>query len=437
MVAAETLCDGRVSRRYGAAVPRVVDSVFPVRMGRDYRWLVASSWTTNLGDGVALAAGPLLVASQTRNPQLIALATALQWIPFLVFGLYAGVLADRIDRRRIIVVANAARACVIGVLALVIVADAVNVAVVLAVLFLSGLAESFVDNTSNTVLPMVVDHDDLGLGNARLMFGQITINRLAGPPVGAALFTAGAAWPFAAEAVLFCVGGVMLFRIGSSMVPVDDESPEAAGPIRRDIAEGARWLWNHPPVRTLTIMVVAFNVTFGAAWSILVLYALERLGLGPIGFGLLTTAGAVGGLLGAAGYGALERRLSLGQIMRIGLMIETLTHLGLALSTSAWTALPIFFAFGAHEAVWGTVATTVRQRAVPTRFQGRVSAVYLTGVYGGLVVGAAIGGVIAGVWGVTGPFWFGFVGSALILAWIWRRLELIAHAGETRPPLRR
>lgn len=406
-------------------------------MGTDYRWLVTSSWTTNLGDGIALAAGPLLVASLTRNPQLIALATALQWIPFLVFGLYAGVLADRIDRRRIMIAANLARGVVLLTLAATIVAGATNVVVVLAALFLAGVAESFVDNTANTLLPMVVDADDIGIGNARLLFGQITINRLVGPPLGAGLFAAGSASPFLAEAVLFAFGALMLLRIRTSLDPTGDtadstaDDPDAGAPTarsaRREIAEGARWLWNHPPVRTLTIMVVSFNVTFGAAWSILVLYALERLGLGSLGFGLLTTVGAVGGLIGAGVYGRLERRLSIGGIMRIGLLIETLTHLGLALSTSPWTAMPIFLVFGFHEAVWGTVATTVRQRAVPTKFQGRVSAVYYSGVFGGLVVGAAAGGVIARFFGVTGPFWFAFVGSACILVWIWRRLDLIAY----------
>lgn len=417
---------------------RIVEAVFPRRMGTDYRWLVASSWTTNLGDGIALAAGPLLVASLTRDPQLIALATAMQWIPFLVFGLYAGVLADRIDRRRIVVVANLARGAVLLVLGGVVLAGAANVTVVLLALFLAGVAESFVDNTANTLLPMVVDSGDIGVGNARLMFGQITINRLVGPPLGAALFAAGAASPFLAEAVLFGFGGVMMFRIRRSLVPVDAHGDDLAASgmpepsrrsARREIAEGARWLWNHPPVRTLTVMVVSFNVTFGAAWSILVLYALERLGLGSLGFGLLTTVGALGGLFGAGFYGRMERRFTLGQIMRAGLLIETFTHLGLALSTSAWTAMPIFFVFGIHEAVWGTVATTVRQRAVPTSFQGRVSAVYSSGVFGGLVVGAAAGGVIARWFGVTGPFWFAFAGSAGILVWIWRRLDRIAHAG--------
>ncbi len=389
--------------------------------------MLVSSWVTNLSDGIALAAGPLLVASQTRSPSLIAAATAMAWLPNLLFGLYAGVLADRLDRKRLIAAANLARALVLGVLSLFIIADTVSVWLVLGSLFLLGAAESFVDTSASTLLPMLVDHDDIGVANARLMFGHITINRLAGPPLGALLFTLGMVLPFVAQILAVLVGSVLVMRIASSTSVPDEE--RAQGGIRSEVVEGVRWLWRHPPVRTLTLTIISFNVTFGAAWSILVLYALERLGLGEIGFGLLTTVGAAGGLIGTTIYPALERHLSLGNIMRVGLLIETTTHLGLAMTSSPWLALPIFFVFGGHEAVWGTVATTVRQRAVPRAFQGRVTSVYMTGVYGGLVVGAVLGGLIADRWGVTGPFWFGFAGSACILATIWRQLDQIAHAG--------
>lgn len=407
----------------------------PSRLGRDFRLLLASSWITNLGDGLGLAAGPLLVASQTRSPQLIALGTGLQWLPALLFGLYSGVIADRLDRKLIIAVANTVRAAVLLVLALIIVGDQVNVTVVLAALFVLGAAETFVDNTSSTVLPMIVERRDLGVANARLMFGHITVNRLIGPPLGAAMFAVGMALPFAATALLALIGVVLVVRIATSLEPppVPFAISRDHGRTRRDIAEGIRWLWNHPPMRTLTIMIVSFNVTFGAAWSVLVLLAIERLGLDEIGFGLLTTVGAVGGLIGTSIYGWLERHLSIANIMRIGLTVETLTHLGLALSRTVWVSMAIFFVFGAHEAVWSTVSSTIRQRAVPNEFQGRVTSVYTTGVFGGLVIGAAVGGVIASIWGVTGPFWFAFVGSALIFVWIWNRLDNIAHAGEVEP----
>ena len=126
-------------------------------------------------------------------------------------------------------------------------------------------------------------------------------------------------------------------------------------------------MWHHAAVRTLVLTIVTFNVTFGAAWSVLVLYSLERLGMGEVGFGLLTSAMALGGLVGTLSYGWLERHVSLGNIMRGGLIIETLTHLALARDHAArgsrWSMM---FVFGAHAFVWGTTSTTVRQRAVPT-----------------------------------------------------------------------
>ena len=122
--------------------------------------------------------------------------------------------------------------------------------------------------------------------------------------------------------------------------------------------------------------------------------------------------------------------MSLGNLMRIGLVIETLTHLALALTTVPWVAMVIFFVFGAHAFVWGTTSITVRQRAVPTRLQGRVGSVNLIGVYGGLVLGAGAGGLLAREWGVTAPFWFAFVGSAVFVVLIWGQLRHIAHTDE-------
>jgi predicted MFS family arabinose efflux permease len=139
---------------------------------------------------------------------------------------------------------------------------------------------------------------------------------------------------------------------------------------------------------------------------------------------------AAGGLVGVLSYGWLTRRITLANLMRIGLVIETFTHLALALTTRAAVAMVIFFVFGAHAFVWGTTSITVRQRAVPTALQGRVGSVNLVGVYGGLVVGSGVGGALAQRFGVTAPFWFAFGGSALFVVLIWRQLRHVAHADE-------
>jgi MFS family permease len=402
---------------------RVVEAVLPARMGRSFRWLVGSTWVGNLGDGLSLAAGPLLIASQTHDPFLVALAGLLQRLPWLLFGLYAGVVADRVDRRLLVVIVDLMRAAVLAVLTITVVTGAVNIAVVLVTMFVLGTAEVFVDTTAGTLLPMVVGKADLGIGNARLMAGMLTMNQLVGPAIGATLFAAGMAWPFLTQAVCVALGALMIARM--RLPPL--ARPAERSHVGRDIVEGLRWTWDHPAVRTLTLTIVTFNVTYGAAWSVLVLYATQRLDLGAIGFGLMTTVGAIGGLAGTASYDWLERHASLANIMRVGLLIETFTHLGLALTTVGWVALAIMFVFGAHAFVWGTTSRTVRMRAVPHELQGRVGSLYMIGVFGGIVAGQAIGGLLAQVWGITAPFWFAFAGSAVILALIWTQLDHIAH----------
>lgn len=406
---------------------RVVEAVVPRRLGTGFRWLLASSWTTNVGDGIALAAGPLLVASQTDEPFLVALAALAVWAPPLLFGLYAGALTDRLDRRRIVLVTNLVRVAVLAVLTTCLVADVQSIALVLVTLFALGTAEMFADNAAGTLVPMLVARDDLAVANSRLQTGLITLNQLAGPPIGAALFAAGTAWPFAAEAVLVALGAVLISRL---VLPPHARDPAERTHVRQDIAEGFRWVRHHAAVRTLVLTIFTFNITFGAAWSVLVLYATEHLGLGAVGFGLVATVGAAGGLAGVLSYGWITRHVSLGDLMRVGLVVETLTHLGLALTSTPWVALAIFFVFGAHAFVWGTTSITVRQRAVPTALQGRVGSVNLVGTYGGLVVGSGIGGLLAQHWGVTAPFWFAFVGSAVFVVLIWRQLSHIAHADE-------
>jgi predicted MFS family arabinose efflux permease len=408
-------------------VIRLIDSLAPPRLGVGFRFLLSSSWISNLGDGIALAAGPLLVASQTDEAFLVALAALLQWVPPLLFGLYAGALSDRLDRRMIVVSVDIARAVVLGMIAITIATGVVSIGVVLVALFLLATAEVFADNSSQTLLPMLVSRQDLAVANARIQAGFITVNQLAGPPVGAALFAAGMAWPFVGQAILVATGALLISRIA---LPRHGRDRERASAIRRDIAEGFGWVRHHAAVRTLVLTIFTFNITYGAAWSVLVLYAAQRLGLGAIGFGLLATVSAAGGLLGTLAYGWITRRISLGNIMRVGLIIETLTHLGLAITTIPAVAMAIFFVFGAHAFVWGTTSVTVRQRAVPTALQGRVGSVNTVGVYGGLVIGSGVGGLLAQQFGVTAPFWFAFAGSAVFVVLIWRELAHIAHDDE-------
>ncbi|MCR2785069.1 MULTISPECIES: MFS transporter [unclassified Microbacterium] len=402
------------------------DLIAPRRLGKDFRWLLGSSWTSNVGDGIALSASPLLIASLTSSPLLVASGAMMQYLPWLLFGLLAGSIADHHDRRRLVMLANGSRAVIVLGLVIFLATGQVTVWIVLAAAFLYGTAEVFADTAGSTLLPMLVRPADLGLGNARLQAGYLVGNQLAGPPLGAFLFAIGSFWPFAIQILCVSLAVVLISRIAHTPIPPKDAAPTGAKP--HPIREGLRWLRGNAPVRTLVLIILVFNVTWAAPWSILVLYATEYLDMGALGFGALTTASALGGLVGTACFGWLERHVSFATLMRVCLSLEVLMHLAFALTTVPAVAFGLMFGFGAYAFVWGTISTTVRQRLVPLHLQGRIASVNMVGVFGGLVIGQLLGGLIAQAWGLTAPWWFAFAGSAVTLLLVWRSISHIAAA---------
>lgn len=407
-------------------MPSFGDAIAPRRMGRDFRWLLASSWTSNLGDGIALSAAPLLIASLTSSPVLVAAGAMMQFLPWLLFGLLAGAVADHHDRRRLVMLANGLRAVVVAGLVAFLLTGTASVWIVLATAFLYGTAEVFADSAGSTLLPMLVKPADLGIGNARMQAGYLVGNQLAGPPLGAFLFAVGSFVPFLVQVLCVALAVLLISRIART--PVPQRSQPDDGGTRHPIREGLRWLRHNAPVRTLVIIILVFNVTWAAPWGVLVLYATEYLGMGPVGYGALTTASALGGMIAIFSFGWLEKRVSFSTLMRVCLSCEVLMHLGFALTSSPVVAFVIMFGFGLYAFVWGTISTTVRQRLVPMELQGRIASVNMVGVFGGLVIGQLIGGLIAQAWGLTAPWWFAFAGSALTLALVWRPISHIAAA---------
>jgi hypothetical protein len=298
-----------------------------------------------------------------------------------------------------VVVVNLGRAVVLAALVATIVSGTVNIAVVLAALFILGTAETFADSASSTLIPSLVAREDLGVADARMQGAFLLTNQLLTPPIGAFLFAIGMAMPFATNAACFALGALFVSRVVTSARSVREEPSS----LRAAMVEGVRWLLAHPPMRTLALTILAFNVTHGAAWSVLVLYVGERLHMNEVGFGLLTTAGRRRhrgrGLVRMARAPVLARQHHASRPRhRDGDPSD------LALTTSAAVALATMVVFGGHAFVWGTTSTVVRQRAVPDALMGRVGGVYRVAIVGGLVVGTPLGGLLAKKFGITAPF---------------------------------
>jgi predicted MFS family arabinose efflux permease len=348
----------------------------------------------------------------------VAGATFAQQLPWLLFALPAGVFVDRVDRRRLIVLVDLVRAAVVGGLALAVATGTVTVALVYAALFVVGAMETLADNASNALLPAVVPATQLPRANARLMGVQLVGNHLLAPPLGAALFVAAAALPFGLNAATFLVAAVLIATLRGRFRPV---SQEPHRPLRRDVVTGMRALLGHPVLRMLAVCLCLMNVTLAAAFAILVLYARERLGLTEVGFGLLLASSAVGGIAGTALAARLQERFGTAWLLRVGLVIETCTHLSLALTRVPWIAMTTMVVFGAHASLWGVLTVSWRQRVVPDALRGRVNSGYFLFSVGGAAIGALGGGFVARGFGITAPFWLALTGMAVVTVVAWRR----------------
>lgn len=383
-----------------------------------FRRLWTASAISSVGDGALLAAGPLLVASKTSDPFPVAAAVFVQQLPWILFSVVAGAYVDRVDRRRLMVATNALRALAVGALAAAVALDVAGLAVIYTCLFLLGCGDSVARNAETAVVPWLVDEQRLSAANARLFGTQTMGAQLAGPPLGAYLFATAVALPFGLDAVSFAAAGLLVagLRLGV-------REPAASRSLRTDVAEGLRWLWHHPALRLLALCICAMNVTFTGAMAVYVVYARERLGLGALGYGLLLTVSAFGGLLGTGFVARLERRFGASLLLRVGLLIEAATHAGLALTRSPWVAGAVMAVFGVHALVWSVISLSLRQRVVPDGLLGRVNGVYYLFGVGGSALGALVGGAVAHTFGITAPFWIGAALVALLAAATWRRFR--------------
>lgn len=387
-----------------------------MRLGRDFNRYWLSYTISALGDGALLSAGPLLVSRASSDPALVAGAAFVSQLPFLLFSLVAGAYVDRLERRAVLIAASLLRGSALVVLTAAVALDGASIPLIYATLFAVGCGDVLATGAASSLLPSLVPAGDLARANARI-FGSFTVcDQLIGPPIGAALFVVGAALPFGLDAVTFFAAATLIARMAAVPRPAVEQREH----LLREVQAGVRWLWRHRVLRMLALTICLMNVTFMGVMAVFVLYAKQRLGLGPTGYGLLLTASAVGGLVGTGFAARLEARLGAGALLRAGLVIEGLTHVGLALTRNGWVAGAVMTVFGVHALVWGVVTVTIRQRVVPDELRGRVNGVYALFSVGGAAVGALCGGWVARGWGITAPFWVAAIVIAVLTAGVWR-----------------
>jgi MFS family permease len=379
----------------------------PARLGLPFWRLWSASTLSNLADGLVKIALPLVAATLTDSPALVAGVALAVTLPWLLFALPAGALADRVDRRVAMLAANVVRAAAVAAVAVAVAfglgSSVAAVWVLYLVALLLGTAETVYDTCAQSILPQVVARDRLPRANGRLIAAELTANEFVGPPLGGLLVAAGTAAAFATPAALWAaaVGALLLLR-GRFSVP--RERPTT---VRADVAEGLRYLRRHRLLRTLATMTGLFNLATNATFAVFVLYAVgpgSAMGLTEAAFGLLFATIAAGSLVGALLADPLIRRLGRSRSLALGI----LGGVGLvgvaALTTNPVVIAAAFLVGGITNALWNVVAVSLRQRITPDRILGRINSSYRLVAWGTRPLGAAAGGLLGELLGLRAVF---------------------------------
>ncbi len=381
------------------------------RLPSNYWKLWVASATSNFGDGVSSVAYPWLASAITRDGFKLGLVVLATRLPWLVFSLPAGVMTDRFDRKQLMVVMDGARfVLTIGVAVLVLanapdLADPASGAVernqnlLLALLagaaFFLGMAEVLRDNSAQTILPAIVEKTDLERANGRMWAAEMVMNSFVGPPAGGFLLAASLALPFFVDAGTFAVAAGLVFLVVGQFRARRPDTASAS--VSSQIREGFGWLWRHPFFRPLALVLGVQNGLMMMTMATYVLFVQEILGLQAAAYGVLLTAGAIGGVAGSLLASRVVAMIGKGPALfgtiLTGMMAFALT----GLTSSAPLVWAMFVVMAFAGTVWNVVTVSLRQRVIPDQLLGRVNSVYRFFGWGMMSIGALLGGALVSI----------------------------------------
>ena len=413
------------------------------KLGSSYWKLWTATAISNLGDGVSMVAYPWLASAVTRSPILIAAAGFASRLPWLIFTLHAGVLTDRFDRRKLIVAMDFMRGVLTVFVGLVVFFNKDSFPALdelttiknletnwpiyftlLITAFLFGLAEVLRDNSAQTLMPSVVDKENLEKANGRMWSAESLTNSFIGPPLGSLLIGIAIFIPFFFDAVSFFFAVALIASLKGTFKPVADDKPREKINFKAEIKEGYVWLWAHPLLRPMAIILGSMNGLGTMVGATFILFAQEVLETSVFTFALLGTAGAVGGTVGGLLAPKISAKLGSGRSLAMTLAAAPIGSLIIALTTT-WQVVWVVVVFETFFAVlWNTITVSLRQSIIPTHLLGRVNSVYRFFAWGSIPIGMFVGGglvsaltlVLSRENALRAPYLFGVVLGLLLWA---------------------
>jgi len=381
-------------------------------------------WTASTVSGfdtyiTTLAVQILVVVTLHQQAAGVGLVSAARWLPYMLFGVVAGVLVDRSRRRPILIITDLGRGALLIAIPLLAFSHHLSLVVLIVFMAVFGLMSLFNDAAFQSFLPRLVPPSLLTSANARLNQSD-AVAQTSGPALAGGLVSLlTAPWAVLIDAATYFISGLLLLRS-----PVIEPPPTAKSTrkIRADAVEGIRWVYTHPMLRPLALSTHGWFLCSAVTSAVLVPFALRTLGLNAFGLGLSLAAGGLGGLVGSLSATRLGTRFAAGRVVIACRALAALSWAVVALSTNDWGGWVLFgfgqFLFGLSMGAENANEMSYWQAVTPDRLQGRMNATRRSINRSMLVIGAPLGGLLADTIGYRPMLWAaaaGFLTAATAL----------------------
>jgi Na+/melibiose symporter-like transporter len=405
----------------------------PGALGPAFRNLFTANLASSLGDGIARIAAPLLAVRLTDDPLLISGITALSLLPWLFFAIPAGILVDRIDRRRALALANGVRAALAAVLLLLTWSGTLTIWWLYAVIFVYGALETVYDGAIRAVVPSIVARPNLPSANARIEGGELVVQNFAAGPFTSILFAVSALIPLGVNAAVFAIAFGLAFFLPAAAAGRHATAGAGVETVawHRQLADGFRFLVGNRMLVRLWLLSTFMGIASTVATAVWALFVLEGLGVPEAWFGVFMLSGAVGGILGSMVAARLKLWLGAGMVMAITNVTASLAFLFAGLVPAIWSAALAFAVSSASITIWNVLVMSLRQSIIPSRLLGRVHGTWRTLLWGAMPAGALIGGLI-GRLGLQVPLLVGGIASVFASLLFFRFLASLPNPEDVR-----
>jgi MFS family permease len=401
--------------------------------------LVAAAAASSLGDGLLVAALPLLAVSLTSSPLLVSALAVASGLPWLLVALPAGALADRWDKRRLVVVVELGRAATLGLLAAGVITGTIDLAGLYVAAFLIGVGETFVAAVTRSVVPLIVDdEDDLPSANGYVFAAETAGERFAGPAIGGVIFGVLTSLPFFGDGLSFLASAVLL-RSAIPAEPARRVAPPSTG-VFRDVRTGVGWFLGHAHLRILALVVTTFAFCQAMAFAVLVLFATRTLHLDAGGYGLILAVAAIGNVAASVVAGRVHRHLGQVGTIVVGGVVAGAAYLAIGLTHNLVVATAALLLEAAAVTLGNVATLSARHRLIPVARFGIINNAFRMCVMGVVPVGSLVGGGLAALTSVPTTFvaagviqLAGLLGVALPLRAISRDSTEPVAANEAEP----